>query len=48
MTQRKTVATAFRQPDPISEIQFCAWLAQAEAGAKQGAHRGALAQSSGP
>lgn len=43
MTQRKTAATAVRQPDPISEIQFCAWLAQAEAGDRLEYHRGYLA-----
>ena len=43
MTQRKTVATAFRQPDPISEIRFCAWLAQAEPGDRLEYHRGYLA-----
>ena len=43
MTQRKTAATAVRQPDQISEIQFCAWLAQAEAGDRLEYHRGFLA-----
>jgi hypothetical protein len=43
MTQRKTAATAVRQPDPISEIRFCAWLAQAEPGDRLEYHRGYLA-----
>ena len=42
MKQRKSAATAIRQWAPISEIQFCAWVAQAEPGDRLEYHRGHL------
>ena len=42
MKQRKTAA-AIRQTEPISEIWFCAWVAQAEPGDRLEYHRGYLA-----
>ena len=41
MKLRKT-ATAIRQREPISEIQFCAWVAQAKPGDRLEYHRGYL------
>jgi hypothetical protein len=43
MKQRKTATTAIHQWTPISEIQFCAWVAQAEPGDRLKYHRGYLA-----
>jgi hypothetical protein len=43
MKQRKITAAAIRQTEPISEIRFCAWVAQAEAGDRLEYHRGYLA-----
>ena len=43
MTQRKTAAAAIRQTEPISEIRFCAWVAQAKPGDRLEYHRGYLA-----
>ncbi|WP_439121380.1 hypothetical protein [Marivita sp.] len=43
MKQRKTATTAIHQWTPISEIQFCAWLSQAEPGDRLDYHRGYLA-----
>jgi hypothetical protein len=43
MKQRKSAANAIRQWAPISEIQFCAWVAQALPGDRLEYHRGHLA-----
>ena len=43
MQQRKTATTAIHQWTPISEIQFCAWVAQAIPGDRLEYHRGYLA-----
>ena len=43
MKQRKPPTTAIRQLALISEIQFCAWVAQAIPGDRLDYHRGYLA-----
>ena len=43
MKQRKPPTTAIHQWTPISDIQFCAWLSQAEPGDRLDYHRGYLA-----
>lgn len=43
MKQRQSAANAIRPWAPISEIQFCAWVAQAEPGDRLDYHRGYLA-----
>jgi hypothetical protein len=43
MMLSKPLVMAIPQQDPISEIQFCAWVAQAEPGDRLEYHRGFLA-----
>ena len=43
MALSKHLIVAIRQAEPISEIQFCAWVAQAEPGDRLEYHRGFLA-----